>query len=331
MAKIVAFGEIMLRLTVPNYLLLEQTNELQMSFTGTGVNVLESLAHMGHKSYLISTLPNNRLGIAAASHIRNIGIKDNYLEYAGDHLGSFFVELGYGNRPEEVTYQNRINSSFCLNGGYDFENYLKDADLIHICGISLCLTSTTRKMALLCAKKASELGKIVCFDFNFRPSLNKKSNIAKLMKSYREILQYCNIVFGSRRDLTELLGYSKNRTDEDIFKQFVYDYKLNAFCGTKRTTKKHQNFISGFYCNDDKLTWSAPQYLSILDRIGGGDAFAAGIIHSYLVHASIKDSLNYAVANSALAHAQIDDIPLASKKQILHFINTNGNLSEVVR
>ena len=104
---IAAFGEVMLRLTVPDHLLLEQTDQLQMSFTGTGVNILASLAHFGQDTRLISAVPANRLGSAAQGALRRIGVGDRFVQQRGDHLGSFFVELGYGNRPDSVTYQNR--------------------------------------------------------------------------------------------------------------------------------------------------------------------------------------------------------------------------------
>lgn len=139
--KIAAFGEVMLRFTPPEYLMLEQTEQLRMNFVGTGVNLLANLAHFQLETALITKLPANRLGEAGKAALRKLGISDQWVGEKGDHIGSF-AEMGYGIRPTQVTYQNRHQSAFGISEAkdYDFEVFLAEVDMVHICGISLSLT-----------------------------------------------------------------------------------------------------------------------------------------------------------------------------------------------
>lgn len=330
---IAAFGEVMLRLTVPDHLLLEQTDQLQMSFTGTGVNILASLAHFGQDTRLISAVPANRLGDTAQGALRRIGVGDRFVQQRGDHLGSFFVELGYGNRPESVTYQNRLASAFGTStvADYPVTAALKDVDVLHICGISLSLTEGTREAAFAFAEAAAKQKTTVCFDFNYRVVLNQHNTHDQMRQYYQRMLNSSQVVFGSRRDLTDLMGYLRDTTDEPLFKQFLADYDLCIFAGTKRLQKDGRDFIQGFVCDEAGLHWSEPQELMILDRIGGGDAYAAGIIYGLTQHWSVERSLTFAVANTALAHAQIGDSPLATLAQVNAFIASSGATGGLIR
>ena len=182
--KIGAFGEVMLRLTPPEYLMLEQTHTLRMSYTGTGVNLVGNLAHFGIESYLLSALPANRLGDAALASLKGLGVHTTYIIQKEQHIGTYFAEMGYGIRPTEVTYQNRKHSSFGLaeKRDYQLDGFIEAVDLVHICGISLSLTDLSAQTAIALAKKADEQGKKVCFDFNFRPSLNQEKDKNKKSK-----------------------------------------------------------------------------------------------------------------------------------------------------
>ncbi|WP_179394613.1 sugar kinase [Lacticaseibacillus absianus] len=330
---IAAFGEVMLRLTVPEHLMLEQTDQLQMSYTGTGVNILASLAHFGHATSLISALPDNRLGRTAAGALRRLGVSDRFVQFRGDHLGSFFVELGFGNRPETVTYQNRLASAFGTSSEHDypFGASLADVNLLHICGISLSLTAGTREAAFNYAEQAAKRAIPVCFDFNYRVALNHNNSHDQMKGYYERILQRSSIVFGSRRDLTDLLGYPQDRDDESLFAQFVAQHHLTAFAGTRRLTHDGRDYIQGFLCDASGVYWSDQQEVMILDRIGGGDAYAAGILHGLLERWPVSRTLPFAVANAALAHAQIGDSPLATTDQVEAFIANHGVTGALVR
>lgn len=322
--RIGAFGEVMLRLSPLEYKLLEQTHTLRMDYTGTGVNILANLAHFDLETTMLTSLPDNRLGNAAQASLRGYGIKTEYICKHHDHIGSYFAEVGYGSRPTYVTYQNRLESSFGVSGPdvYQIESFLDSVDIVHICGISLSLTNETCLSALKIAKRAYEKQKKVCFDFNFRPSLNKEEDKLTLLKQrYEEILPYCHIVFGSIRDLTDLLQLSERPESEneefEIIQKFLNLYGVEWFSGTKRQAEKGQSMIRGelHVLNDVYRTQLNP--VTSLDRIGAGDAYAAGIILGYVEQWSIKDTSEFAITNSVLAHTISGDVPLTTREQVL--------------
>lgn len=239
--RIGAYGEVMLRLNPPEYFTLEQTEVLRFMYTGTGVNILGNLARFDIESELMTALPENRLGDAALAKLKGLGIQTKYVVQTGQHMGSYFAEMGYGARPTEITYQNRLNSSFSLTA-FPSETtsvFVEGLDLIHICGISLSLTEETVETAITLAKQAHEAGKKICFDFNFRPSLNQEIGKKAQMKArYECILPYCTVVLGSIRDLIELLEWERGDLSEiELIQTFLKYYGIDWFAGTKRETK----------------------------------------------------------------------------------------------
>lgn len=328
MMRIAAFGEIMMRLTPPEYLMLEQTKVLRLDFTGTGVNILGNLAHFGCQTSLLTNLPNNRLGDAAKASVRQLGIQDCWIGSKGDHIGSYFAEMGFGPRPTQVTYQNRRNSSFGVSNSsdYDFDAFLEKTDLVHICGISLSLTEETRDAAFVLAKKAHNLGKKVCFDFNFRPSLNEAHGVSFMKEQYEKILPYCDLVFGSQRDLTDLLGLKLDQTLEDSkqFEQLVHEfmskYQIEYFAGTFRQGEGDKQYLTGFLFDLKEYVQATPREIVPLDRIGAGDGYAAGILLGYSESWPLMETVEFATANGILAHTIQGDVPLTTRKQVRHIM-----------
>ncbi|WP_125762427.1 sugar kinase [Companilactobacillus hulinensis] len=329
--KILAFGEVMLRYTVPEHMLLEQSDIVRMSTVGTGVNLLGSLSHLGYRTSMITQVPDNSLGKKVVADLRRLGISDEFVGYTGGHLGSFFVELGHGSRPERVTYQDRLSSSFCITdaNAYDFESELADADYIHICGIALSLTEKTRDAALKLAKLAHEKGVKVCFDFNYRMSLNEDNSHLMMKKLYQEMLQYADVVFGSKRDLTDLLDYDDAK-DADLYAKFTSDYNIDYFAGSSRSSDEHKKYFQGFISHGGELYKSKPREIRILDRIGSGDAFASGVITGLIEDWNFENTLKFAVANSVLTQEALNDTPLFDKEDVFSYLECDGK-NELIR
>jgi len=323
--NILAFGEVMIRFTVDDKMMLEQSDRLTMTTVGTGVNLLSSLAHFGYDTSILTVLPDNPIGKKAGADLRKLGISDKKVVYRDKNIGSFFVELGQGARPERVTYQDRLSSAFSQMSAeeYDFERDLAGVDIVHICGIALSLTHKTRRAALQLAEKAHARNKIVCFDFNYRMSLNEGVKHDDMKQRYQKILPYVDIVFGSKRDLTDLLDY-QDTTEVKLYEKFCQDYQINFFAGSKRTFIDGKKYFEGFLFHHDKVYSSAPQELNILDRIGSGDAFASGIITGLLEKWDFDDILKFAIANSVLSQASMNDSPIFSKEDVFNYIDSEG-------
>ena len=323
--KILSFGEVMLRLTVPEHMLLEQSDTVRMSTVGTGVNLLGSLSHLGYQTKILTQVPDNSLGKKVAADLRKLGISDECVEYSGNHLGSFFVELGYGSRPERVIYQDRLTSSFCQAepDEYDFEAMLEDVDYVHICGITLSLTNKTRTAALKLAEMAQRMRKTVCFDFNYRIGLNEDTSHSVMKERYEEILPYVDVAFGSIRDLTDLLDYPDIGA-QHIFKHFMDDFDIEYFAGSNLGQKDSKKCFEGFIYHEGELYRSKSREVNILDRIGGRDAFASGIITGLIEHWDYDSMLQFAVANAVMTQEAMNDVPIFDKNDIFDYIQCDG-------
>lgn len=319
--KILAFGEVMMRLMCEDHKLLTQTDHFYGQFTGTGVNVCAGLYQMGEDVYLATTLPQHRLGKSATAHLRKLGIKDDYIRYVGDHMGIYFLEQGIGNRSSYVTYLNRKDSSFGLADAsqYDMDSMLIGMDAIHICGISLAMSEHSRICALTFAKKAKALGVKVFFDCNYRASLWADTNVNP-KPIYQEMAQVCDVLFASARD-GELLGIeTQHRTPKEILLMMQKQFQIEAIFGTNRV---HQDGYEGYLCHQHKLYTSDQYKLTVFDRIGGGDAFAAGAIYAYLHGLKKQEMIVYATASGVLGHTTYGDSPVMTRSDIEQFIE-NG-------
>src|SRR5690625_3577116 len=326
-AKIKAFGEVMMRLEVPNYLKLEQTRNLNVSYSGTGVNVLSALSRFGHQTSLITKLPANSVGDAAIANIRSLGISTDDIVRGGDYVGLYFLEKGFHVRSTKVTYSNRQESSFCTSTLKDFPiaSILKNTNMIHFCGISLAISENIREMTIEIARQAKQLGITIIFDCNYRPKLwNNEYMIAR--QSYMEMVKLADICFMSKRDAQFLLGMEEDNEDSDLSKveellKIVADeYDIQTIACTIR--KERENLIiQGFIYHDGATCLSKEYVYKTLDRIGAGDGFASGIIHGLIHHFPIDEMIEFSTAASVLAHTTYGDTPVCSAEEIWSLVH----------
>ncbi|GFH43142.1 2-keto-3-deoxygluconate kinase [Lactococcus hodotermopsidis] len=332
--RILAFGEVMLRLSPQHYKMIDQTDTLDMSYSGTGLNILSGLARNGVQTQLLSVLPDNPVGRAAAATIRRLGVRDDNLIFDGHHIGTYFLEMGYGNRPSQVTYLNRSESAFCQTeiSESQMKSALLASDLVHICGISLCTSKTARDNAMRLAKLTTELSIPLCFDFNYRMSLVKPDERDSLIEDYKTILKEATIVIGGKKDLTLLLEMpydAENEPIETLYQRFVAAYDLAYFCGTEKSTDHQAKFVRGFLVDKSQVVFSSHRAVTTYDRIGTGDAFASGIIQGLIEQWSLKEIVEFATTSTQLAHTTYGDSPILTKKFIQEKMNDDD--LEVIR
>lgn len=307
--KILAIGEVMMRLTPPNYKLIEQTTTVDLSFSGTGLNILSGLSRNNVQTSLLTGLPNNAVGKAAASFIRKLGVNDQWLHFSGNHIGTYFLELGYGNRASQVTYLNREASSFCQEEipRELLRESILNHDLIHVCGIALSTSSVSRELILETVKIASELNKKIIFDFNYRPSLNQDTDHNRLLNDYKYILSHSFMVFGSPRDISNVFELDNQTSEELVAKLFEEFPSIEWFSGTVRG--ENDTLQGAIYQKDTKVI-SQVKELTIYDRIGTGDAYAAGILLGFINNWSLQDTVEFAISCAELSHTTFGDSPV---------------------
>lgn len=321
MRSVLAFGEVMMRLEVPGYATLEQSRTLHYLFSGSGVNVLSGLSRFGYSTRLISKLPANRLGDAAMTYLRTLGLSTALILRGGEYMGMYFLEQGFGVRSSKVTYTNRKESSFCQSQleEYEMDVLLADANLIHFCGISLAVTPNVRRIVVALAAEAKKRGLTVSFDCNFRPKLWDSYEEAKPW--YEKMLSLADICMISEQDAIHILNWETEETDrekqmQDFLPKISEAFNLSVVAGTIREVAQDGHFLKGFVFMNGEMACSKSYHFPVLERIGAGDAFAGGVIHGFFEKMSSQETVDFAVAASVYAHTTYGDSPVADLKEI---------------
>jgi len=341
--KILTFGEIMLRLSTPDYATINQTQSFLVNYGGGEANVAVALAHMGHRTYFMSKLPPNQLGDGAITHLRSHGVNTDYVVRGSTTIGIYFLETGFGGRPSKVIY-NRKHSAITRisEEEFDWEEIFGDATWFHLSGITLALGERVRKVALRAVKEAKKHNVPVSFDFNYR---SKLWTVEEARPVYKEFMNYVNIVFASFYDANTILEIPLDEGLEDktlsekrrnVFPKMIKKYNLQYIFGTDRVVyTATDNSLAGYYFKliDNDLSWELtdPIRFNIYDRIGGGDAFASGVIHGLLKdYNNPAYAVRYGLNTSVLKHTIYGDASTMSCEDIETFMAANGS-AEVVR
>ncbi|ANS73243.1 2-dehydro-3-deoxygluconokinase [Paenibacillus yonginensis] len=325
---VAAFGEVMMRLQVPGHELLAQSDTLKYSFSGTGVNVISALSQFGHKGYLISRLPDNPLGDAAAAYLRKLGIDTSKILRGGSYLGMYFLENGFGIRPSRVTYSNRQESSFntAPDGVYPFEQTAGEMDAVHFCGITLAMNDGVRRSMKEFAGQVKTQGGLVIFDCNYRPGLwGASGGYAFARPHYEAMLQLADVVFMNEQDALHVLGMTsasgkeqRQELLEELIPAAAERYGLRTVAGTHRNLLEDgRHSLRGYIYRDGRFSYSDVLVFPVHDRIGAGDAFASGIIHGELEGFAPERTVAFAAAAGMLAHTVTGDTPMASEAEVL--------------
>lgn len=342
--KIVTFGEIMLRLSTQDYATINQAHSFQVNYGGGEANVAVALAHMGHKTYFMSKLPPNQLGDGAITHLLSNGVDTSYVVRGSTTIGIYFLETGFGGRPSKVIY-NRKHSAITRvdEAEFDWDEIFSDATWFHLSGITIALGERVRKVAMRAIIEAKKHNVPVSFDFNYR---SKLWTVEEARPCYKEIMKYVDIVFASFYDANTILeipldeGFNPDATlsekRRNVFPKMIKKYNLRYIFGTDRIVyTATDNSLAGYYfeLNGDELSWELtdPIRFNIFDRIGGGDAFASGVIHGLLLDFNNpKYAVRYGLSTSVLKHTIAGDASTFSCDDIETFMKANGNY-EVVR
>lgn len=341
--KILTFGEIMLRLSTPDYSTINQTQSFLVNYGGGEANVAVALAHMGHKTYFMSKLPPNQLGDGAITHLKSHGVDTTYVVRGSTTIGIYFLETGFGGRPSKVIY-NRKHSAITRisEDEFDWEEIFSNATWFHLSGITLALGERVRKVALRAVKEAKKYNVPVSFDFNYR---SKLWTVEEARPVYKQFMNYVNIVFASFYDANTILEIPLDKGLEDktlsekrrnVFPKMIKKYKLDYIFGTDRVVyTATDNSLAGYYfwLKGEELSWelTEPIRFNIYDRIGGGDAFASGVIHGLLKdYHNPAYAVRYGLNTSVLKHTIYGDASTMSCEDIETFMAANGS-AEVVR
>jgi 2-dehydro-3-deoxygluconokinase len=333
---VAVFGEVMMRLQTPGYELLTQASSLHYSFSGTGVNVGSALARFGHRAELVTTLPGNPLGDAAAAFARKLGLSTDFVVRSGQYIGMYFLENGFGARPGRVTYSNRQASSFntAPAGTYDYEAIAERVDIAHFCGITLAMNDLVRSHLIALARAVKAKGRRIVFDCNYRPGHWGEDGHAKARPYYEEMLSLADIVLMNEQDAIRTLGMATEQTGRyeqltELMPQVARKYGISAIAGTHRTINENNTHTLQGYLYKDGFFFADPVTFAVHDRIGAGDAFASGILHGELSGFEPYRTVRFAVAAAMLAHTISGDTPMSGEQDIIRAMT--GAVGDVER
>lgn len=329
MAKVVTMGEIMLRLSTPNHERLIQADEFDVNYGGGEANVAVSLANFGHEVQFVTAVPDNEIGECAVAALRKYNVKTDFVARCGERLGIYFLESGAAMRPSKVVYDRAHSAiSTAKETDFDFDRIFEAADWFHFTGITPAVSDSAAELtekALIAAKKH---GVKVSVDLNFRKKLWSSEKAQKVMT---HLMQYVDVCIGNEEDAELVLGFKPGNTDvtagdlelagyQSVFWQMAERFGF-AYCISSLRVS-HSASDNGWsaciYSKESGEFYHSKEYRirPIVDRVGGGDSFAGGVICGLLDGKNFKDALEFGVAASALKHTIPGDFNLVSRKEV---------------
>ncbi|MFN3863578.1 MAG: sugar kinase [Erythrobacter sp.] len=322
--RIVCFGEVLLRLAAPASEMLLQHMRLEPSFCGAEANVAVALAGFGHDARLVTALPDNALGVAARHTLRGFGVTLAAEAVAGSRLGLFFLQPGAMSRPASVTY-DRAGSAFAGfdPAGYDWPALLERADWLFASGITAALGDKALAALRAAFAAAQGAGVKIAFDTNFRPTL-WHGREAEAAATLRALSCEADLLFAGRRAVAMMAGgdYSGGDPAEGFHaaahRMFALSPRIRHMAATRREvfSSDRQN-LTGLLADREGLSISRTLALEhIVDRVGTGDAFAAGIVHGLVSGMGRDATITFATACSQWAHSVPGDFLRASLADI---------------
>lgn len=335
--KVVSFGEIMLRLSPDGYYKLFQKPELNTSFCGAEANVAVALSNFGDEAEFVTALPDNDIGRAACRELMRYGVKTDNIVYTGDRLGLFFAEKGASQRPSKVIY-DRKNSAIALAepSSFDWEKIFDGADWFHITGITPALSDSLAKISVDAVKAAKKAGLTVSCDINYRSKLWSAQKARPVMT---EIMKYVDVCIGNEEDAEIVFGIkagatdvTKGQLDTDGYKKSLqtvaetFGCKIVAYSQRKSYSASDNGWSGIIYDDEKKQVYISAQYdIRITDRIGGGDAFASGLIYALHNNISPANAIETAAAAGCLDQTLEGDFCLFGINDVIDLAGGNSS------
>lgn len=333
--RVVTFGEIMLRLAPEGYLRFVQADKFGATYGGGEANVAVSLSNYGFDTDFITKLPNNDIGQAAINSLRRFGVGTKYIAKGGDRVGIYFLEKGASQRPSKVIY-DRAESSIATAQieDFDWEKIFDGADWFHFTGITPALSTNMAEVTLDALKKAKEYGVKVSCDLNYRNKLWSKAQAKETMS---KLMPYVDVLIANEEDSADVFGIKSEGTDitggelskdgyKSVAKQLVAKFGFKYVAITLRgSISANDNNWQGMLYNGSEFYFSKQYAIRIVDRVGGGDSFGAGLIYSMLNGADNQTAIEFAVGASCLKHTIEGDFNMVSVAEVEKLIGGDGS------
>ena len=336
MSKVVTFGEIMLRIQPADYYRFVQVDSMTTTFGGAEANVAVSLSNFGMDSYYVTKLPAHEIGQAAVNSLRRYGVHTDFILRGGDRIGIYYNEKGASQRGSKCIY-DRAGSSIQTAKAceFDWKKILDGARWFHITGITPALGKEMLQACIDGCRTAREMNITTSFDLNYRSKLWTGKEAEKAMS---EICRYVDVCIANEEDAADVFGIKAEGTDASkgeinsdgylsVARRLKQKFGFKKVAVTLRSSinANRNDWQALLYCDDDDYAFSTKHELWIVDRVGGGDSFAAGLIYALVKGKNTQDSVNWATAASALKHTVIGDFNMVSAAEVDRLTSGDGS------
>ena len=327
--KVVTFGEIMLRLSPPGFQRFFQARSLDVVYGGGEANVAASLAHFGVSVEYVTRLPPNDIGDACLNYLRQYGAGTRHIARGGDRLGIYFLEMGSAQRGSKVIYDRAGSALSTVEPGMiDWQAAFDGADWFHWTGITPAISEGAAQVCLEAVQKAREMGLTVSCDLNYRKKLWRWGKSAGEVMP--DLVSHCDVAVGNEEDADKVFGIRAagadvlgGQVEAEAYVQ-VCEKLVERFSNLNTVAVTLRGSLSASHNTWSAVLWrqgqiySAPRYdiTPIVDRVGGGDSFCAGLIYGLRSYDDVQRALDFAVAASCLKHTIPGDFNLASVSEV---------------
>lgn len=319
--KILGFGEIMLRLTPPNNQKILQSNSFEAVYSGGEANVIASLSMFGHDTKFVTKLPDNHLGQKVLSKFRGYNVDISDIVTGEGRLGIYFSEIGHGLRSTEVIYDRKYSAiSMADKSEFDIDKILDGVGFVHMSGITPALSKSLREFTIDFIKACKRRGILVSYDSNFRAKLWSLEEAREVLE---EVMPLIDIAFLGHLDMINILQFEDKGLEfdenlNDLYSRLFEKYpNLKYAACTKRTVNSiNNNSLKGYLFDGERLIVSNEYNFDILDRVGGGDAFTAGVIHGILKNMNHEEIIEFGICASSLKHSILGDINIVDEQTV---------------
>lgn len=311
--KMIAFGEIMLRLAPKGYYRIVQADSFGVTYGGGEANVAVSLVNFGMDAGFVTKLPCNEIGQSAVNALRQFGVDTSNIVRGGERIGIYFLEKGASQRPSKVIY-DRAGSAIAdaKTGDFDWEHILEGADWFHFTGITPAISDNLAEICLAACKTAKEKGVTVSCDLNYRNKLWSKEKANQVMG---KLCQYVDVCISNEEDAFDVFGIKSEGTEvtagalnkegyREVAKKLTDRFGFQKVAITLRTSiSANDNHWAAMLYQSGECYFSREYPIHIVDRVGGGDSFGGGLIYACLNDYHPQEAIEFAVAASCLKHS----------------------------
>jgi 2-dehydro-3-deoxygluconokinase len=315
--KVITFGEIMLRLSTPGFTRFTQANSFNVTYAGAEANVAVSVRNFGIPSAHVTRFPDNELGMAATQALQKYGVDTSHIQYGDERLGVYFLENGAIQRSSRIVY-DRFDSAFAhiKKGSVNWDEVFKDVTWFHYTGITPAISQGAADVCLEALQAARKLGLTVSGDINYRRNLWQYGKSANdIMPS---LIELTDVMIAGITDMENCMNITGETFEEACQRSIKQFPNIKKIATTKRKSiSSSHNKISGILWDGKSLLKSKKYDLThIVDRVGAGDAFMAGLIYGLLKYNNDQEALEFAMAAGAWKHTVEGDVNLASAEEI---------------